>query len=315
MFLPYVTAVFVHFHETDWPVHRCHGFALSRAGARRARNKPKPETSGAWTALFAGAGSAAWRTCGATCARTRARSRTCAPCAPSAPPSRAASTATCAPCTTWTRARRTARRSRSSRTCPRDRSARRRGRREDLAARRPPREERPQPRDRRQDSILGGAKSSVVAAFCEPSCAGYDLLLGYEHEHLWAVGARAPEGRSGKREGQDQQERGAAWVGEDACARRHVCGVCGRGFRLANDLRRHLRIHTGEKPFCCPHCPYRASQKQSVNRHVRTVHADLMLLERGPPARPPAARTVGQRCQGHGLCLSLVSSACPASEE
>nr|XP_027231794.1 zinc finger protein 219-like [Penaeus vannamei] len=78
-------------------------------------------------------------------------------------------------------------------------------------------------------------------------------------------------------------------VGEDACARRHVCGVCGRGFRLANDLRRHLRIHTGEKPFCCPHCPYRASQKQSVNRHVRTVHADLMLLEVSALAAAAAA--------------------------
>lgn len=68
----------------------------------------------------------------------------------------------------------------------------------------------------------------------------------------------------------------------DPGGRRHVCGVCGRGFRLANDLRRHLRIHTGEKPYFCPHCPYRASQKQSVNRHIRTVHADLFLLQEPP---------------------------------
>ncbi|XP_066948862.1 longitudinals lacking protein, isoforms H/M/V-like isoform X9 [Macrobrachium rosenbergii] len=61
--------------------------------------------------------------------------------------------------------------------------------------------------------------------------------------------------------------------------RKHSCAICGRRFRLANDLRRHLRIHTGEKPFLCPHCPYRASQKQSVNRHVRTVHADLTFFE------------------------------------
>ncbi|XP_037804227.1 longitudinals lacking protein, isoforms A/B/D/L-like isoform X3 [Penaeus monodon] len=101
-------------------------------------------------------------------------------------------------------------------------------------------------------------------------------------------------------------------VGEDAGARRHVCGVCGRGFRLANDLRRHLRIHTGEKPFCCPHCPYRASQKQSVNRHVRTVHADLMLLEvsalaaaaaaaaSAPPAAPAHHSLVGRGEGGSG---------------
>ncbi|KAG7162864.1 Zinc finger Y-chromosomal protein-like [Homarus americanus] len=82
----------------------------------------------------------------------------------------------------------------------------------------------------------------------------------------------------------------------EMCLRRHVCGVCGRGFRLANDLRRHLRIHTGEKPFHCPHCPYRASQKQSVNRHVRTVHADLFLEE--SPFTMPGAQMVHVTLQG-----------------
>ncbi|XP_045105152.1 longitudinals lacking protein, isoforms A/B/D/L-like isoform X7 [Portunus trituberculatus] len=75
----------------------------------------------------------------------------------------------------------------------------------------------------------------------------------------------------------------------DLGGRRHQCGVCGRGFRLANDLRRHLRTHTGEKPYLCPHCPYRASQKQSVNRHVRTVHSDLFLAEEASLARTPAS--------------------------
>lgn len=78
----------------------------------------------------------------------------------------------------------------------------------------------------------------------------------------------------------------------DMGARRHQCGVCGRGFRLANDLRRHVRTHTGEKPYLCPHCPYRASQKQSVNRHVRTVHADLFLLKDPPPLRPATSISI-----------------------
>ncbi|XP_050697781.1 longitudinals lacking protein, isoforms A/B/D/L-like isoform X5 [Eriocheir sinensis] len=79
------------------------------------------------------------------------------------------------------------------------------------------------------------------------------------------------------------QSQGLDAADLDLGARRHQCEVCGRGFRLANDLRRHLRTHTGEKPFLCPHCPYRASQKQSVNRHVRTVHADLSHYKELPP--------------------------------
>ncbi|XP_068240470.1 longitudinals lacking protein, isoforms H/M/V-like isoform X7 [Palaemon carinicauda] len=85
--------------------------------------------------------------------------------------------------------------------------------------------------------------------------------------------------------------------------RKHSCSICGRRFRLANDLRRHLRIHTGEKPFLCPHCPYRASQKQSVNRHVRTVHADLSFFEEGagPASMLPISihtRREGSKSQG-----------------
>ncbi|XP_068240486.1 longitudinals lacking protein, isoforms H/M/V-like isoform X22 [Palaemon carinicauda] len=50
------------------------------------------------------------------------------------------------------------------------------------------------------------------------------------------------------------------------------CVVCGRGFGRLEDLRRHMRTHTGEKPYLCPYCSFRAAVKSSVYRHMRTVH-------------------------------------------
>ncbi|XP_076060150.1 uncharacterized protein LOC143036544 isoform X9 [Oratosquilla oratoria] len=52
--------------------------------------------------------------------------------------------------------------------------------------------------------------------------------------------------------------------------RPYACSHCSYRGRTKEDVKRHLRTHTGERPYSCPHCPYRGRTKFDVTRHVRT---------------------------------------------
>ncbi|CAH8824993.1 unnamed protein product [Trichobilharzia szidati] len=49
------------------------------------------------------------------------------------------------------------------------------------------------------------------------------------------------------------------------------CCVCLHRFGSQQDLQRHMRSHTGERPFICPYCGKEFSLKHSMHRHAR-VH-------------------------------------------
>ncbi len=55
----------------------------------------------------------------------------------------------------------------------------------------------------------------------------------------------------------------------------HVCDICSRGFGSREKRDCHRRTHTGEKPFACHTCDYRAAKKFNLDMHLQAKHGDF----------------------------------------
>ena len=54
------------------------------------------------------------------------------------------------------------------------------------------------------------------------------------------------------------------------------CKEYGSSFKLAGTLKRHIRIHTGEKSYQCTKCDYASTESCGLIKHMRKNYKDVV---------------------------------------
>ncbi|XP_056588272.1 zinc finger protein 501-like isoform X1 [Triplophysa dalaica] len=49
----------------------------------------------------------------------------------------------------------------------------------------------------------------------------------------------------------------------------HMCPQCGKIFTYKSNLNRHMKVHTGERPYRCDQCGLTVNRESNLNRHMR----------------------------------------------
>lgn len=63
----------------------------------------------------------------------------------------------------------------------------------------------------------------------------------------------------------------------DTSATTFHCHHCSYTTARKYDLNRHMRTHTGEKPWSCPHCSRQFALKHNLKSHLRIHNRDYVL--------------------------------------
>jgi len=72
----------------------------------------------------------------------------------------------------------------------------------------------------------------------------------------------------------------------------YVCAICQYASRNQQNLAKHIRTHTGEKPYQCKHCSYSAADKGNLNKHIKTHHKKEGEQAQAPPTSQQAMPSI-----------------------
>ena len=70
------------------------------------------------------------------------------------------------------------------------------------------------------------------------------------------------------------------------CSKKVTCG----------HLRTHMKSHSGEFPYACPHCEKRCSQSTNLTKHIRNKHRNVVVKSAKPKKKMVHCEFCGQIC-------------------
>ncbi|XP_020788410.1 zinc finger and BTB domain-containing protein 8B [Boleophthalmus pectinirostris] len=110
--------------------------------------------------------------------------------------------------------------------------------------------------------------------------------------------------------GSTMMEAHGDWLGEDTGdslvvqVKLHKCPFCPYTSKQKGILKRHIRSHTGERPFPCPLCGKRFTRQEHLRSHAFSVHKDCWPVSCKSCRRTFTGSAVTSGLKRYGLCDS-----------
>ncbi|KAF9231345.1 hypothetical protein BU15DRAFT_24558, partial [Melanogaster broomeanus] len=92
----------------------------------------------------------------------------------------------------------------------------------------------------------------------------------------------------------------------------HKCPVCQATFTRPQHVARHMRSHTGDRPYKCQYCGDQFARSDLLSRHVNKCHANEKPPQNAPPGgRRKGSATASRATTSKQACDQCVQSTLP----